>query len=107
MATKLDGDFRTPANRNGLLEVFVAELTLSAYRVALRTGTQGTWLDLELLTAAQRWSSILYLQSSQRREGIASISTTTFYPNVFVPPRIQNRPDSLASVFGRISTARY
>jgi len=48
MATKLDGDFRMPANRNGLLEVFVAELTLSAYRVALRTGTQGTWLDLEL-----------------------------------------------------------
>jgi len=48
MATKLDGDFRTPANRDGLLEGFAAELTLAAYRVALRTGTQGTWLDLEL-----------------------------------------------------------
>jgi hypothetical protein len=35
-------------NRDGFLETFVAELTLAAYRVALRTRTQGTWLDLEL-----------------------------------------------------------
>jgi hypothetical protein len=48
MATKLDGDFRTPANREGLLEAFAAELTLAAYRVALRTTTRGIWLDLEL-----------------------------------------------------------
>ena len=35
-------------NREALLETFAAELTLEAYRVALRTRTQGTWLDLEL-----------------------------------------------------------
>ena len=35
-------------NRDELLETFAAELTLAAYRVALRTRTQGTWLDLEL-----------------------------------------------------------
>jgi hypothetical protein len=35
-------------NRDGFLETFAAELTLAAYRVALRARTQGTWLDLEL-----------------------------------------------------------
>jgi hypothetical protein len=36
------------ANRDALLEAFAAELALAAYRVALRTRTEGTWLDLEL-----------------------------------------------------------
>ena len=36
------------ADRDALLETFAAELTLAAYRVALRARTQGTWLDLEL-----------------------------------------------------------
>ncbi len=44
----MDGDFQTPDNRDALLETFAAELTLAAYRVALQTKTQGTWLDLEL-----------------------------------------------------------
>ena len=35
-------------NRDALLEAFAAEITLAAYRVALQTGTQGTWLDLQL-----------------------------------------------------------
>jgi len=35
-------------DRDALLETFAAELTLAAYRVALRTWTRGTWLDLEL-----------------------------------------------------------
>ena len=35
-------------NRDVILETFAAELTLAAYRVALRTRSQGTWLDLEL-----------------------------------------------------------
>jgi hypothetical protein len=38
----------TPLDRDGPLETFAAELTLAAYRVALRAGTQGDWLDLEL-----------------------------------------------------------
>ena len=41
-------DIETPVNRDALLETFAAELTLAAYHVALRTRTQGTWLDLEL-----------------------------------------------------------
>ena len=44
----MNGDFRTPVNRDALLETFAVELTLAAYRVALRTKAQGTWLDLEL-----------------------------------------------------------
>ena len=35
-------------HRDALLETFAAELTRAAYCVALRTKTQGTWLDLEL-----------------------------------------------------------
>jgi hypothetical protein len=38
----------TPFQGDGLLETFVAELTLAAYDVALRARTRGTWLDLEL-----------------------------------------------------------
>ena len=44
----MNGDFETRVNQDALLETFAAELTLAAYRVALRTGTQGSWLDLEL-----------------------------------------------------------
>jgi hypothetical protein len=35
-------------DRDARLEDFAAELTLAAYHVALRHGTGGTWLDLEL-----------------------------------------------------------
>jgi hypothetical protein len=44
----MNGDFKTPADRDSLLETFAAELALAAYRVALQTRTEGTWLDLEL-----------------------------------------------------------
>ena len=44
----MNGDLKTPVNRDAPLETFAAELALAAYRVALRTRTQGTWLDLEL-----------------------------------------------------------
>jgi hypothetical protein len=44
----MNGDLKTPVNRDALLETFAAELTFAAYHVALRTGTQGTWLDLQL-----------------------------------------------------------
>ena len=36
------------ANRDMLLDNFAAELTLTAYRIALRNRTAGTWVDLEL-----------------------------------------------------------
>ena len=35
-------------NRDTRLENFAAELTLAAYGVALRHGTAGTWMELEL-----------------------------------------------------------
>ena len=35
-------------DRDGMLENFVADLALVAYRVALRHGTAGMWVDLEL-----------------------------------------------------------
>ena len=35
-------------NRDALLESFAADLALAAYRIALQTRAQGTWLDLEL-----------------------------------------------------------
>jgi uncharacterized protein (TIGR00369 family) len=35
-------------NRDGFLDNFAAELTVEAYRVALQSRTQGTWVDLEL-----------------------------------------------------------
>jgi hypothetical protein len=44
----MNGDSKTPVDCGDALETFAAELTLAAYRVALRTRTQGTWLDLEL-----------------------------------------------------------
>jgi hypothetical protein len=44
----MNGDFQTPGNRDALLETLAAELTIAAYRVALRTRTQGSWLDLEM-----------------------------------------------------------
>ena len=44
----MNEDSKNPVNRDALLETFAAELTLAAYRVALRTRTRGTWLDLEL-----------------------------------------------------------
>ena len=44
----MNGDFKTPVNPDALLDTFAAELALAAYRVALRTRTRGTWLDLEL-----------------------------------------------------------
>jgi hypothetical protein len=44
----MNGDSTTPVNRDVLLESFAAELAFAAYRVALRTRTQGTWLDLQL-----------------------------------------------------------
>ena len=44
----MNEDSRIRVNRDGRLECLAAEVTLAAYRVALRTGTRGNWLDLEL-----------------------------------------------------------
>jgi hypothetical protein len=44
----MNRNIQTTVNRDALMETLAAELTLAAYRVALRTRTEGTWLDLEL-----------------------------------------------------------
>jgi hypothetical protein len=44
----MTADGTTTAKRNEELETFAAELTLAAYRAALRTRKRGSWLDLEL-----------------------------------------------------------
>jgi hypothetical protein len=44
----MNRNFGTPVNRGALLDTFAAELALAAYRVALRTRAEGTWLDLEI-----------------------------------------------------------
>jgi hypothetical protein len=44
----MNRNVKTRANRDAPLETLAAELTLAAYHVALRTRTEGTWLDLEL-----------------------------------------------------------
>jgi len=44
----MNGNLENTVGRDAPLESFAAELALAAYRVALRTRTQGNWLDLEL-----------------------------------------------------------
>ncbi len=67
----MNRNVKTPANRDALIETLAAELTLAAYRVALRTRTEGNWLDLEfdlwraLADTAKTWG-----------EGTASVPIT-------------------------------
>ena len=44
----MNGNTRTIRSQDALLESFAAELTEAAYRVALRHGVGGSWVDLEL-----------------------------------------------------------
>ena len=60
----MDNDSGAAANRDALLEALAAELTLAAYRVALRTRAQGTWLDLEL----GLWNALTDTVKSRGRE---------------------------------------
>ena len=68
----MNGDLNTPVNGDAQLETFTAELTLAAYRVALRTRTQGTWLDLELglwsalADTVKTWEGGNYLGAASR-----------------------------------------
>ena len=44
----MNDNARATADRDALLDAFVAELTRAAYHAAFRYGAAGTWLDLEL-----------------------------------------------------------
>jgi hypothetical protein len=67
----MNRDFQTAVNRDALFETLAAELTLAAYRVALRTRSEGTWLDLELdlwrelAGTAKMWGKISPKSGSQ------------------------------------------
>jgi hypothetical protein len=55
-------------DRDALQENLTAELTLAAYRVALRARTEGTWLELEL----ELWKSMAEtIKSWERSTGRA------------------------------------
>jgi hypothetical protein len=64
----MNRDFQTAVNRDPLFETLAAELALAAYRVALRTRTEGTWLDLEL----DLWRTLADTAKTWG-EGIASV----------------------------------
>jgi hypothetical protein len=66
----MNGDSKTRADRDAALETLAAELALTAYRVALRTRTEGTWLDLEL----DLWRALTNTAKTCG-EGIASAPT--------------------------------
>ena len=63
---------RLTVNRDALLETLAAELALAAYRVALRTRTEGTWLDLEL----DLWRALADTARTWG-DGIASVPITS------------------------------
>jgi hypothetical protein len=44
----MNANYRTASHGDTLRETFVAELTTTAYAVALRHGTGHSWLDLQL-----------------------------------------------------------
>jgi hypothetical protein len=44
----MSDNHRTAHDRDALLDNFAADLARGAYRIALRHGTGGAWLDLEL-----------------------------------------------------------
>jgi hypothetical protein len=64
----MNRDIETHGKQDALLETLAAELTLAAYRVALRTRTKGTWLDLEL----DLWRALADTAKTWG-EGIASV----------------------------------
>jgi hypothetical protein len=52
-------------NQDARLEAFAAELASAAYRVALRHGVVGTWIDLEL----DLWRALI--ETIRKRDGAA------------------------------------
>jgi hypothetical protein len=71
----MKGDFRTPIDRDALLERLAAELTLAAYQVALGTGKRGTWLDLEL----DLWRALAGTVKTWGRDALADNAACRFY----------------------------
>ena len=71
----MNRDFKTRVNRDAPLESLVAELALAAYRVALRTRTRGTWLDLEL----DLWRALAGTVKTWGRDALADNAACRFY----------------------------
>ncbi len=64
----MNEDVKTAIDRDGLLESLVADLTVAAYCVALRSRTRGSWLDLEL----ELWRALAETVKTWG-EGLASV----------------------------------
>jgi hypothetical protein len=81
-------DILTPVNPDALLETLAAELTLAAYRVALRTRVEGTWLDLEL----DLWRALADTTKTWGHQGIALRASDSDHRGAAGPPaRIDSR----------------
>ena len=65
----MSGNVEIRVNPDATLETLAAELALAAHRVALRTRTQGTWLDLEL----DIWRRLRLRGPDVGKEGIVSV----------------------------------
>jgi hypothetical protein len=70
-------DNKTPVSRDALFETLAAELTRAAYCVALRHGTGGTWLDLELALWRTLADKVKTWERELPRVGIAGVAACT------------------------------
>ncbi len=66
----MNGHPKAPLSRDAQLETFTAELTVAAYRVALRNKTRGTCVDLEL----DLWKELADTVKTWEREFFAPIA---------------------------------
>jgi hypothetical protein len=78
----MNRDIPTPVNRDVQLETLAAELTLAAYRVALRTRVEGTWLDLEL----DLWTALADTTKTWGHQGIALRASDPDHRGAAGPP---------------------
>jgi hypothetical protein len=60
----MNDNTRATADRDALLDTFVAELTRAAYHAALRHGAASTWLDLQL----DLWQALAETVNQWRRK---------------------------------------
>ena len=66
----------TPSVHETRIDALAAELAVAAYRVALRTTTRGTWLDLEL----ELWKALVdTLQTVEAPLKATSATNVSYY----------------------------
>jgi hypothetical protein len=79
----MEPDSKTPVDRDDPLESFAAELTITAYRVALRTGTRGSWLEMQLVL----WRALTdTVQTWVNEKCLGTVRPRPRQPCVMAPP---------------------